>query len=286
MSSSRQMIFCLTLLFCAACNPSQATGPVQSPQQQDQAAVPFRVSNYTYEVINTYPHDPAAFTQGLVYHQGLLYESTGLNGQSSLRRVELQTGQILRKVDVPQQFFAEGLALFNNRLYQLTWITPITFVYDLDSFSLLRTFGYTGAGWGATQEGWGLTHNGHSLIMSDGTSQIRFLDPETFQVQRTINVLDEGRSVRQLNELEYIKGELFANIWQTDRIARIDLQTGRVTGWVNLAGLLKAEDRTRPVDVLNGIAYDDAGDRLFVTGKLWPKLFEIKLVSRRTPISR
>ncbi len=279
MSSFRQTIFCLTLLFCAACNTSQATGPVQSPQQQDQAAVPFRVSNYTYEVINSYPHDPAAFTQGLVYHQGLLYESTGLNGQSSLRRVELQTGQVLKKVEVPQQFFAEGLALFNNRLYQLTWITQTGFVYELDSFQMLRTFGYTG-------EGWGLAHDGTFLILSDGTNQIRFLDPETFQVQRTINVLEGSTPIRQLNELEYIKGEIFANIWFSDRIARIDPRTGQVNGWLDLASLRSLGGRIPTDNVLNGIAYDEAGDRLFVTGKNWPKLFELKLVTRRAPPSR
>lgn len=288
MSSFSKTIMCSMLLFCAACNATQANSGIQSgqtgpyaTQQQDQAAVPLRVSNYTYEVIKTYPHDPNAFTQGLVYYQGELYESTGLNGSSSLRKVELQTGQVLKSLNIPQQYFAEGLALFNNRLYQLTWLTQTTFVYDLDSFDKdpPKTFSYSG-------EGWGLTHDDHSLIMSDGTNQIRFLDPETFQVQRTITVLDGSSPVRQLNELEYIQGEIFANVWQTDRIARIDPPTGRVTGWINLSGLLSPEDRTRPVDVLNGIAYDESGDRLFVTGKLWPKLFEIRLVARRDPISR
>ncbi len=283
MSSFSKKIFYGVLLFCTACSASQATSGIRSESRatpsQDQAAVPFRVTNYSYEIIKAYPHDPAAFTQGLVYYQGDLYESTGLNGQSSLRKVELQTGRVLKKIDVPSQYFAEGLALFNNKLYQLTWITNKGFVYDLDSFGSTGIFNYT-------DEGWGLTHDGHSLIMSDGSNRIRYLDPETFQVQRTITVLDNGAAVRQLNELEYIKGEIFANIWQTDRIARIDPQTGRVTGWLNLAGLLSPEDRTRPVDVLNGIAYDEAGDRLFVTGKLWPKLFEIRLVARRDPPSR
>jgi len=285
MSSFWKTIVCATLLFCAACDAGQATtrthsGP-PSILQQDQATVPFRVSNYTYEVLKTYPHDPNAFTQGLVYHQGDLYESTGLNGQSSLRKVELQTGRVLKKLDVPSQYFAEGLALFNGKLYQLTWITQTTFVYDLDSFErgMLKTFSYTG-------EGWGLTHDGHSLIMSDGTNQIRFLDPETFQVQRTITVQDNGTPVRQLNELEYIKSEIFANIWYSDRIARIDPQTGRVTGWLNLAGLRSFEGNISTDNVLNGIAYDEEGDRLFVTGKNWPKLFEIRMVARRDPPSR
>jgi glutamine cyclotransferase len=275
------MILCGALLFLAACNDSHATSQIQSIQQE-QASVPSRVSNYTYEILKTYPHDPAAFTQGLVYYQGDLYESTGLNGSSSLRKVELATGRVLKRFDVPQQYFAEGLALFGGKLYQLTWLTQTTFVYNLDSFDQsgwIKTFGYTG-------EGWGLTHDGHSLIMSDGTNQIRFLDPETFQVQRTINVQENGTAVRQLNELEYIKGEIFANVWQTDRIARIDPQSGRIIGWLNLAGLLSAEDRAHGVDVLNGIAYDEAGDHLYVTGKLWPKLFEIRLVARRDAPSR
>ncbi|MFN0110515.1 MAG: glutaminyl-peptide cyclotransferase [Blastocatellia bacterium] len=275
MSGFFKLAFAITLLFTAACDASQAN----SSGIQQQPSVPFRVQNYTYEVINSYPHDPAAFTQGLVYHQGVLYESTGLNGQSSLRQVELTTGRVLKRVNVASIHFAEGLALFNDRLYQLTWQTQTTFVYDLNSFAQLKTHNYSG-------EGWGITHNGQSLIMSNGSNQIRFIDPETFQTQRTINVTDQDRPVSQLNELEFIKGEIFANIWLTDRIARIDPATGKVTGWINLAGLLPPEDRTRPVDVLNGIAYDEAGDRLFITGKLWPKLFQIKLISRRDPVSR
>ncbi|MDX2044514.1 MAG: glutaminyl-peptide cyclotransferase [Acidobacteriota bacterium] len=275
MFSFSKIVFTAALMFSIACDASQANS---SGIQQPQSTVPFRVQNFSYEVINTYPHDSAAFTQGLVYHQGILYESTGLNSRSSLRQVELETGRVMKKVDVPSVHFAEGLALFNNRLYQLTWQTQTTFVYDLDSFNQLRTHSYSG-------EGWGLTHNGQSLIMSNGSNQIRFLDPETFQVQRTISVTDNERSVSNLNELEFIKGEIFANIWLTDRIARIDPNSGRVTGWINLAGLLPLQDRNG-ADVLNGIAYDEAGDRLFITGKLWPKLFQIKLVSRRDPVSR
>ncbi len=240
---------------------------------------PARVQTYSYEVINTYPHDPGAFTQGLVFHQGLLYESTGMNGSSSLRRVELETGKVLNKRVVPNEFFAEGLALFNGRLYQLTWQNQQGFVYDLDSFNLVGGFRYAG-------EGWGLTHNGRSLIMSDGTSQIRFLNPDTFEVQRVINVQDNGREITQLNELEYVKGEIYANIWYSDRVARVDPQSGRVTAWINLAGLLAPEDRTDPGAVLNGIAYDEASDRLFVTGKYWPKLFEIRLKLRRNEVRR
>lgn len=279
MSNLNKVALFTTLLFTGACDTSQVTG---QDQLQQQSTAPFRVQNFTYEIVNIYPHDPAAFTQGLLYHQGLLYESTGLNNFSSLRQVELTTGRVIKIVDLPSIHFAEGLALFNNRFYQLTWQTQTTFVYDFEfapPFAPLKTFSYFG-------EGWGLTHNGQSLIMSNGSNQIRFLDPETFQTQRTISVTDQGRPVNQLNELEFIKGEIFANIWLTDRIARIDPVSGRVTGWVNLAGLLRPEDRTPSADVLNGIAYDEAGDRLFVTGKKWPKLFEIKLISRRDPVSR
>ena len=270
-------LFCIALLLvCSACKTGNA---VSSQTEIQQMTVPARVTTYTYEVVNTYPHDRNAFTQGLVFHQGLLYESTGMNGASSLRRVELETGKVLMKVDVPAIYFAEGLALFNNRLYQLTWQNQQGFVYDLDSFNVIRGFNYAG-------EGWGLTHDSRSLILSDGTNRIRFLNPDTFEVQRVITVQDNGRDITQLNELEYIKGEIYANIWYSDRVARVDPQSGRVTAWINLAGLLAPEDRTDPGAVLNGIAYDEASDRLFVTGKYWPKLFEIRLKLRRNEVRR
>jgi glutamine cyclotransferase len=270
------LMICLACALCGACGAAKSQAETQQPIPM---TVPTRVQTFSYEVVNAYPHDPGAFTQGLVYYQGQLYESTGLNGASSLRQVELETGKVLRKVDVPSAFFAEGLALLNNRLYQLTWQTQQGFVYDFGSFNLIRGFNYTG-------EGWGLTHDGRSLIMSDGTNQIRFLNPDTFEVQRVIPVSDNGRAITELNELEYIKGEIYANIWQTDRIARVDPQSGKVTAWIDLSGLLSPEDRSRPVDVLNGIAYDAATDRIFVTGKLWPKLFVIRLTQKRNDISR
>ncbi len=274
----------LTSFLClfVACDALQATtrsaqrGESQPPNQYP---APSRITTYTFEVVNVYPHDPAAFTQGLVYHQGALYESTGLNGQSSIRKVDLQTGEVLKKVDVHPQFFGEGLALLNGRAYQLTWQTQHGFIYDLESFQLLNTFKYMG-------EGWGLTHDGHSLLMSDGTHQIRFLNPDNFEVQRVISVTEGARQINNINELEYIKGEVYANVWLTDRIARIDPQTGRVLAWINLTGLLPPEDQTRHDAVLNGIAYDEVNDRIFVTGKLWPKLFEIRLKQRRNVTSR
>ena len=220
------------------------------------------------QVANTWPHDRGAFTEGLVYHDGVLLESTGLEGQSSLRRVELKTGRVLQQVAVPSEYFAEGLTVLNGKLYQLTWKNHKGFVYDLATFRLEKTFSYDG-------EGWGLTTDGHSLILSDGTDQIRFLDPATFKVQGSIHVADRGRPIERLNELEYVRGEIFANIWQTDFIARIDPATGQVLGLINLGGLLPPAQRAG-TDVLNGIAYDAAGDRLFVTGKWWPKLFEVR----------
>jgi glutamine cyclotransferase len=227
---------------------------------------------YTYNITNTYPHDRNAFTEGLVFEDGFLYEGTGLLGQSTLRRVELETGAILQIRELPDQFFGEGITIYGDRIIQLTWQSNVGFVYDRNSFELLQQFNYS-------TEGWGITHDGEHLIMSDGTSTLHFLDPQTFEEISQLEVLDNNGPVTRLNELEYIQGEIYANIWQTDRIARISPGTGRVIGWVDLEGLLTAEDRSEPVDVLNGIAYDAETDRLFVTGKLWPKLFEIELIS-------
>ncbi len=224
---------------------------------------------YGYRVIATYPHDPDAFTQGLVYYQGDFYEGTGLHGRSSLRKVDLETGRALQFRALPDQYFGEGVTLFNDRLYQLTWQSHVGFIYDRASFDFLTSFQYP-------TEGWGLTQNGRELIMSDGTPTLHFLDPETLQELRQVSVRDDKGPVWRLNELEYIDGEVFANVWQTDRIARIDPETGRVTAWIDLSGLLPPADRTG-ADVLNGIAWDASGGRLFVTGKLWPKLFQIEL---------
>ena len=228
------------------------------------------VTNYGYEVVNTWPHDADAYTQGLVFDDGKLLESTGREGKSSLRSVELETGKVLKKVDVPRPFFAEGITLFKGKIYQLTWLQEQGFIYDAWSFEKLGQFSYQG-------EGWGLTNDGKSLILSDGTNRIRFLDPDNFQVTKTIAVVDGRIPVNSLNELEYVKGEIFANIWHQERIARIDPQTGRVDGWIDLSGLRARIVVNDAEAVLNGIAYDEKGDRLFVTGKLWPKLFEIRV---------
>ncbi|MEJ7616172.1 MAG: glutaminyl-peptide cyclotransferase [Pyrinomonadaceae bacterium] len=221
------------------------------------------------------PSRRGAYTQGLEFHDGFLYESTGRNGASSLRKVELTTGKVLQKRDVPAQYFAEGLTILNDRIYQLTWQTQKGFVYDLQTFKPLDEFSYQG-------EGWGLTHDESFLILSDGTNRIRFLDPQNFAVKRTISVFDRGMPLSALNEIEFIKGVIYANVWQTDQIVQVDPETGKILGWINLAGLLRRAG-DQPVDaeaVLNGIAYDDAYDRLFITGKLWPKLFEIRLKSK------
>ncbi len=226
-----------------------------------------------YRVVHTYPHDRTAFTQGLIYLDGALYEGTGLNGHSTLRRVRLETGEVERSTPLNEQYFGEGITSFGDRLYQLTWQSGVGFIYDRANFKPQKMWNYTG-------EGWGLTQDGSRLIMSDGTEYLRFFDPNTLQQTGRIRVMDAGQPVDKLNELEFVKGEIYANIWQTDRIVRISPKTGAVLGYVDLAGLLGDMDRAFNVDVLNGIAYDAAKDRLFVTGKLWPKLFEIKIVKR------
>jgi glutamine cyclotransferase len=247
---------------------SHTSHNVTSPAPTTPDVVPV----YTYKVVHTYPHDRNAFTQGLVFEKGVLYEGTGLRGRSTLRRVELETGNILQMHELPARFFGEGVTLYGNKIIQLTWQSNVGFVYDKDSFELLQEFHYP-------TEGWGITHDGKRFIMSDGTSMLHFLDLETLEEIGRVEVYDNHGPVTRLNELEYVQGEIYANVWQADRIARIAPQTGQVIGWIDLKGLLSAEDRSEPVDVLNGIAYDTESDRLFVTGKLWPKLFEIELIS-------
>ncbi|HEY6301721.1 MAG TPA: glutaminyl-peptide cyclotransferase [Terriglobales bacterium] len=232
-----------------------------------------RPPEYTFKVVRTFPHDPAAFTQGLAYRNGFLYEGTGLNGRSSLRKVRLETGEVARRVELAPEFFGEGVTLLKNEVVQLTWQSQTGFVYNLSDFRLLRRFSYTG-------EGWGLTTNGHDVFMSDGTSEIRVLDSGTLAEKRRIKVRDGQTPIDQLNELEFVEGEIFANVWQTDRIARISPQSGEVVGWIDLKGLLSPIYRLEPGAVLNGIAYDSGRKRLFVTGKLWPSVFEIVLVRK------
>jgi glutamine cyclotransferase len=227
--------------------------------------------NYTYEVVKVYPHDQNAFTQGLVIEKGVLYESTGLYGNSTLRRVDLETGNVMQSYALPAEFFGEGITVFGDRIIQLTWQNHTGFVYDKHSFDLLQEFSYP-------TEGWGITNDGSQLIMSDGTANLYFLDPETFQKVGQVEVHDGNASVTNLNELEYINGEVYANIWPTNKIATINPQTGQVKAWIDLTGIYTQENND-PNSVLNGIAYDAEGNRLFVTGKMWSQLFEIKLIA-------
>lgn len=249
-------IFLIVLLFFLSCsgnNPNEGI-PVS-----------------TFKVVNSFPHDTDAFTQGLVLHNGVLYEGTGLNGKSSLRRVDLETGGVLQNLNLSPQYFGEGITVLGDKIYQLTWDTNVGFIYDKASFDLLGEFSYP-------TQGWGITNDGKYLIMSDGSSTLHFLDPQTFEDIRNLQVSDENGPVIGLNELEYIKGEIYANIFTKDRIARISPSNGNITGWIDLTGLLNQEFRNSPSAFLNGIAYDESHNRLFVTGKLWPFLFEIKLV--------
>lgn len=249
------------------------TGSVLAGQAVHKASTA-SAPQYTYKIVKVFPHDPGAYTQGLVYKEGFLYEGTGLNGRSSVRKVHLESGEVLQRVDLPPEFFGEGIALLGGKIFQLTWKSGIGFIYNARDFHLLRKFSYPG-------EGWGLTTDGRILYMSDGTPEIRLLNPETLKEIRRIKVHDEASEISELNELEFVNGEIFANIWQTDRIARISPRTGKVVGWVDLSGILSPMYRRTTDAVLNGIAYDAQGKRLFVTGKLWPNIFEIRLIPKK-----
>jgi glutaminyl-peptide cyclotransferase len=263
---------CLIISFTiapAACN----NGGLQTITTTTTTPAAQTATHYTYRIVNSYPHDRTAFTQGFVYFNGFLYESTGLNGQSSIRKVELATGMVMQSKTLPQQYFGEGLTMWQDTLIQITWQSGIGFVYDRETFDLESDFNYV-------TEGWGLTNDGSRIIMSDGTANLYFIDPVTFQRTSQIEVKDGTSSVVRLNELEFIDGKIYANVWQTDRIAIIDPACGRVESWIDLTGLLTpAQASGVYVDVLNGIAYDAAQKRLFVTGKLWPLIFEIQLVA-------
>ena len=262
----------LLLLLLSSCRGTNVPTTIQVVSTTDNG-MPAEPPLYTYEIVKTYPHDPKSFTQGLVFDNGIFYESAGLNaahsGHSTLRKVEVATGKVLKLVDVPEPYFAEGLALFEGKLFQLTWQHHKGFIYDRDTFAAQGEFNYSG-------EGWGLTQDDKSLILSDGTHQLRFLDPVTFQEQRRISVVDRAGPVDELNELEYVKGEIFANVWMEDRIVRVDPKDGKILGWIDMRGLKDEQDGPE-ADVLNGIAYDAAQDHLYVTGKKWSKLFEIRL---------
>jgi glutaminyl-peptide cyclotransferase len=258
----------IALTLAAVITMFATRAPGFAPGKQAAAGLPI----YGYRIVKVYPHDAKAFTQGLQYVGGVLYEGTGQVGQSSIRKVELATGKVLQQRDVPAPHFGEGITVWKNDLIEITWQTHVAFVYDRATFQPKKQFSYPG-------EGWGLTQDANSLIMSDGSDELRLLDPVTFAEQRRIKVTAAGAPLRNLNELEYVKGEIFANVWQTDYVARIAPDSGKVTSYIDLRGLLTGAERAN-TDVLNGIAYDAEHDRLFVTGKWWPKLFEITLVKK------
>ncbi len=226
---------------------------------------------YVAHVVREYPHDPAAYTQGLIFVDGQLYEGTGKKGQSTLRRVDLQTGKVQQQISLDRRIFGEGIAAWEDTIVQLTWQANVGMVYDRKTFELRQKFRYSG-------EGWGITHDGRHLIVSDGTSTLRFLDPKSFKVVRRLTVRSGGSRIRHLNELEFVEGEIFANVWYKDYILRISPNSGEVTGYLDLSRLWPQNQRPDKEAVLNGIAYDEVGQRLFVTGKNWPRLYEIRLL--------
>jgi len=264
LSSAAALILALATGALAGCDDRSPPGAAADP------AAP--VPTYTYEIVRVWPHDRAAFTEGLSWLQGGFLESTGMKTASNLRKIDLQTGQVRQQANLPPQYFGEGSVAIGDKIYQVTWQDHKGFVYDLATLEEEREFAYAG-------EGWGLTTDGQSIIMSNGSNVIQFLDPATFQVTRTISVFSNGQPLKNLNELEFVKGEIFANVWQTQFVVRINPATGRLLGLIDFSGLLTPEDyHGQPApDVLNGIAYDAADDRLFVTGKYWPKLFEVRL---------
>ena len=273
------LIFLLILIVSVSCgnSPSNSNNVNSNANTPKPTAGP--VAMYDYEIVKTYPHDPKAFTQGLEFHDGILYEGTGGKDDdaffSSLRKVDYTTGKVLLKHDLPPEYFGEGITILGDKIYQITWREMTAFEYDLKDFKLLREMRYTG-------DGWGLTNDGTNLIMSDGTHVIKYVNPQDFRTVRTIVVNDEkGQPLMRLNELEWVKGEIWANVWETSWIVRIDPATGKLLGRIDLNKLAGEEQaRNRKADVLNGIAYDQATDKLFITGKLWTQLFEIKVNPR------
>ena len=267
MKDAVRAVALIVTLMVALAGCAERESPVPAPTAPRQE-LPVQ---YGYRVVNVYPHDPTAFTQGLVCANGYFYEGTGGRGASSLRKVDRETGELLKALQLPAQYFGEGITIWGDSIIQLTYQSRIGFVYDKETFQLRRTFSYA-------TEGWGLTHDGRHLIMSDGTATLHFLDPETFEEVMQLEVCDNDTPVTQLNELEFVEGTIYANVWPTDRIVMIAPESGQIVGWIDLTGLLKDTGYYRPVDVLNGIAYDESGERLFVTGKRWPQLFEVELV--------
>lgn len=250
----------------------QLSGQSYSPpaQAQDKSEIPV----YGYKIINTFPHNTESFTQGLFLEDGILYESTGLNGKSAIKKLDLKTGKVIKSRNMQDKFFGEGMTIVDNKIYQLTWRTKTGFVYDKDSLEILRTFSYK-------TQGWGITYDGKYLILSDGSNILYFMNPKSFVIVGKLEVYDEKGKVGNLNELEYINGEIYANIWGKELIARIDPKTGHINSWIDLTGILTPEDRKGKEDVLNGIAYNSENKTLLVTGKFWPKIFEIDIIEKK-----
>ncbi|MBL0938831.1 MAG: glutaminyl-peptide cyclotransferase [Gemmatimonadaceae bacterium] len=274
------MILCATLGLVGtagafgACGDAGNDADRASAANTDSGSAPIvRTPTYGYEIVATYPHDPKAFTQGLLWHQGRFFESTGQVKESSIREVELASGRAIRKSDLEEPYFGEGIVIIGDEMFQVTWENGKAFTYDWKTFTRQKTFSYDG-------EGWGLTTDGSSIIMSNGSNTLIYRDPATFKAVKAVTVTDKGVPVSQLNELEWVKGEIWANVWQSEQIARIDPATGNVLGWIDLTGILPTIDRTGKEDVLNGIGYDAEKDRIFVTGKYWSKLFEIRITPK------
>lgn len=273
MRLSLAILLIAAMILLPACKDEKIEQLPDTTTHQKPPTPPLRPAlHYGYRVVDTIPHDIGAFTQGLLYRDGIFYESTGLEGESSLRKVDAKTGKVLKKIDVPRPYFAEGMTLIGGKIYQITWRSQTCFTYDPETFAKTGQFYYDG-------EGWGLTDDGTTIIMSDGTPRIRFVDPSSFAVKSSVIVTDNGRPIDSLNELKYINGEIWANVWQTDRIARIDPATGHVIGWIDLSGLRPVSPNSDAGNVLNGIAYDAATKRIFVTGKLWPSVFQIEVMA-------
>ena len=283
----RLLIISLSCLIAVGCSGSASSGPGANAGKP--ANTPATKSGpapvYGYEVVKSYPHDPNAFTQGLLFHNGFFYESTGEYNESTIRKVEIETGKVLQKIDIPKSDFGEGLTLLDGKLYNITWRENMCRVYDVNDFKLLKEFSYQG-------EGWGITNDGTNLFMTDSTHVIRVLNPETFKSNRMVAVMrEDGKPLMKLNELEFVKGEIWANVWHSEQpdtlgkpnyIARIDPTSGKINGWIDLEGISPEDTRRDPENTLNGIAYDPASDRIFVTGKKWKKVFEIKVTGPKS----
>jgi glutamine cyclotransferase len=271
MATLLQLVVPLVVFSACCAAPAQEQAPTPPAADGKQAPAPPEVTHYQYKVVRTYPHDRQSFTQGLVYQEGLIYEGTGLYGRSAILRWDLKTGNVLKKLRLPDKYFGEGITLFEDKLIELTWKSKVGFVYSKDTFTPRTQFRYP-------MEGWGLTHDGKRLILSDGTATLHFLDPNTYAEIGRLEVRNDGRPIRNINELEFIDGQIYANVWPSDMIVTISPKTGRITGMIDMVGLYSDPGPRDSDAVLNGIAYMPETRHLLVTGKLWPKLYEIELL--------